>query len=118
MARQIYEIKLTEPYFPATSESEAVEMLKTKDIQLFFSGPGIEVTTVATQEDTMKMFTLAKTMYDTDKFDCHEIEAAVNGLAIKMGYFGQAEKIAKCVIGWTEKFEEMTLSELQEWIIG
>lgn len=118
MARGIYEIKLKEPYFPATSETEAVEMLKTDDIKGCFDSNSIEVSMVASEEDTMKMFILAKTMYDTDKFDCFEVGVAVEALARKMGYFSSANKIAECVIEWVEKFDEMTLSELQEWIIG
>lgn len=118
MARSIYEIKLKEPYFPAQSEAEAIELLKDKDTVLFFSGPGIEVTTVVNEEDTMKLFILAKTMYDLEKFELNQIRLAVKAVAGQMGNYIQAEQITECVLSWTEKFDEMTLSELEEWIIG
>lgn len=118
MARAIYEIKLTEPFFPAQSANEAIELLKDKEPALFFSGPGIEVTTVVDEADTMKLFILAKTMYDTEKFELNQIRVAVRALAGQMGYYLQAEQITECVLSWTEKFDECTLSELEEWIIA
>lgn len=118
MAREIYEIKLKDPYFPAASVREAVEMLKQKDITLFFNDPGIEVNTVVTNADTVKLFVLAKTMYDTDRFELNQIRAAVKGLASQMGYYLESDKITECVLSWTEKFDEMDLSELEEWLIA
>lgn len=118
MARAIYEIKLKEPYFPAESAAEAIEMLKAKDITLFFDGPGIEVTTVVDTPDTAKLFVLAKTMYDTERFELNQIRVAVRALAGQMGYYLDADKVTECVLSWTERFDEMDLSELEEWIIA
>lgn len=118
MSRAIYEIKLKEPYFPAKNVTEAVSMLKAKDTDLFFDGPGIEVTEVVSEQDTMKLFVLAKTMYDTDRFDLNQVRVAVRALAGQMGHYVIAEKITECVLEWAEKFEEMSLSELEEWIIA
>lgn len=118
MSRAIYEIKLKEPYFPAKDTNDAIGMLKAKDTTLFFDGPGIEVTEVVNQQDTMKLFVLAKTMYDTDRFDLNQIRVAVKALAGQMGHYTRAEQVTECVLEWAEKFEEMSLSELEEWIIA
>ena len=118
MARAIYEIKLKDPYFPAESAEDALELFRTKDITLSVEDPQIEVTAVVSTEDTVKLFVLAKTMYDTERFELNQIRVAVRALAGQMGYYLDADKVTECVLSWAERFDEMELSEIEEWIIG
>ena len=118
MVRAIYEVRLKENYFPALSGAEALHMQNS-----FTSGnlqeEDVDIRVAVTAEHTVKMFLLCKTMYDMDKFDFKEIWSAIKALAVEMGYFAEAEKLADMVTTWTERIsEDMTLQEFQEWLIG
>jgi hypothetical protein len=118
MARAIYEIKLKERYVPAMNEADAF------DTHLNVSNFGVEAKEdveikVAVQEEhTMKLFVLAVTMYDTDRFTSKEIEASVSALAHNLGYYANADELADVVMRWVERLDGMTLSEVEEWLIG
>ena len=119
MARGIYEIKLRENYFPALSAADAVEMRNNGNCEDSIHPDDVEVELVVQEEHAMRLFLLAKTMYDTEKFTCHEVEVVIASLAREMGYFTNAEKIADCVTQWIERVaEDMSLHDLEEWIIG
>ena len=117
MARAIYEIKLKERYVPARSESDAFdthvnvsEFVGTKE--------DVEIKMVVQDEHALKLFVLATTMYDTDRFSCEEIEASVRALAYRLGYYCNAEEVADTVVRWAERLDGLTLSEVEEWLIG
>ena len=117
MARGIYEVKLKERYYPALSAADAVEM------QLVHNGVAeendVEVSLVVKEEHTMQLFLLARTMYELEKFERDEIEVAVCALARKMGYFADTAEVVSCILNWVETtLEELTMHELEEWIIG
>jgi hypothetical protein len=119
MARGIYEVKLKEYYFPALSAADAVEMRNNGNCEEILQRDEVEVRLLVQEEHTMQLFLLAKTMYDMEKFSCKEVEAVIAALAREMGYFSTAEEIADCVTLWIERVaEDMTLHELEEWIIG
>ena len=119
MARGIYEVKLKEHYFPALSATDAVDMRNNISCEDVVSSEETEVSLLVKEDDTMQLFLLAKTMYDMEKFNCEEVEAVVAALARKMGYFNNAEEIADCVTLWVERVaEDMTLHELEEWMLG
>lgn len=116
MARGIYEIKLKDSLFPAVSADEAIEMWNNGNSKSA-NTEELEVKMIVTEEDTVKLFLLTKTMYDTDKFNCEEVAVAVSAVAAEMGYTN-TEEISNCVIKWVERFEDSTLGELEEWVIG
>lgn len=119
MARGIYEIKLKEHYFPALSSADAVDMRNNGACEENLSEGEVEVSLLVKEEHTMQLFLLAKTMYDMEKFTCEEVEAVISALAREMGYFSIAEDIADCVTQWIERVaEDMTLHELEEWMLG
>lgn len=118
MARGIYEIKLKDNFFPALSEEEALEMQNNGNCRAHLVDDEVEVTKIVSEEHTVKLFLLAKTMYDTEKFEYNEVESAVNALARELGYYNISSEVTDCVIKWVERFEDMALSELEEWIIG
>lgn len=118
MARGIYEIKLKERYFPALCAEDAMEM-QLNDECRGLRDEDVEVTMVIKEEHTIKLFLLAKTMYDTEKFEYNEIEAAICALAREMGYYGKEAEVTNCVTTWVERIaEDMTPGELEEWLIG
>ena len=78
----------------------------------------VDVKVICNAEHAMKLFVLAKTMYDTEKFDSDDIEVAVRSLALKLNCFCNFEEITSCVMTWVERFDEMSLADLEEWIIG
>lgn len=117
MARAIYELQLKERFFPALSVTEALEMCANNSTVDVDQGEW-EVSEVCKEEHTMKLFLLAKTMEDTNKFEFNEIESAVRALARELGYYKNYEEITDCILTWVERFDEMTIIELQEWIIG
>lgn len=115
MARGIYEIKLKERYFPALCAEDAMEM----QINPSLKDEDVEITMVVKEEHTMKLFLLAKTMYETEKFEYTEIEAALCALAQKMGYKGIEAEVVDCVTTWVERIaEDMSPGEFEEWLIG
>lgn len=119
MARGIYQIKLKDSYFPALSSADAVEMRNNGNTDVDLSDDEVEVSLIVQEEHTVRLFLLAKMMYDMEKFSCQEVEVALSALAREMGYFGIAEDIADCVTLWVERVaEDMTPHELEEWIIG
>lgn len=119
MAREIYEIKLRENYFPALSENDAIDMANSVTDNARLEPLDVIVTKVVPDENTMKMFVLAKTMYDTEKFNYKEIHAAITALAVQLGYYANAEQLADMVTTWTERVsEDITLNEFEEWLIG
>lgn len=118
MAREIYELKLKDRFFPALSAADALEMHMNGDRHNALTEEAVEVGVIVKGEHTMKLFILAKTMYDTEKFEWNEVGAAVCALARELGYYKNAAEVANCVLTWVERFEDMTLSELEEWIIG
>lgn len=119
MARGIYKIELKDSYFPALSAADAVEMRNNGSTDVAIPDNEVEVSLFVNEDHTVRLFLLAKTMYDMEKFSCQEIEVAIAALAREMGYFGMADEIADCVTLWVERVaEDMTLSELEEWLIG
>ena len=119
MARGIYEIKLRENFLPALSESDAVDMLEGVTDNARIQKLDVEVSLKVPDEQTMKLFILAKSMYDLDKFTYQEICAATQALVRELGYFADAEDLADTICRWTERVsEDMTLTEFEEWLIG
>lgn len=118
MARGIYEVKLRERYFPALCEADALEMQINSEA-CGLKDEDVEISLVISEEHTMKLFLLAKTMYETEKFDYTEIEAALFALIQKLGYRGREEEVAVCVTTWVERIvEDMSPGEFEEWLIG
>lgn len=117
MARAIYEIKLKQNYFPALDVADALELRANGDFKNSPADEEFEVSLVVKEEDTMKLFVFAKTIMDTEKFTSKEIMVAVGALAKELGYFANYHEVADCVITWVERFDNMTLAELEEWII-
>ena len=118
MARAIYEIKLRERYFPAKSEEDALEMQNNGNCRGCLEDDEVCVSIVVQEEHTMKLFTAAKAMCDTEMFNSNEIEAALRAMAIQMGYYNTYTDVADCVLTWVDRFVDMEMSDLQEWIIG
>jgi hypothetical protein len=119
MARSIYEIKLKNRYFPALSAAEALEIQMNGEFVVDINEDAVDISCALTEEHTMKLFILAKTMYDSEKFEYDEVQTAVRSLAIKFGCVCNYEAVADCILAWTERIgEDMTISELQDWIIG
>lgn len=119
MARGIYEIKLKERYFPALSATEALEMQNNGNYCGGEKDEEVEINLMVTEEHTMQLFLLAKTMSDMEKFNYQEIEAVIVALAREMGYSSIATEVADCVLTWVERVaEDMTIHDLEEWIIG
>lgn len=115
MARAIYEVKLKERYFPAHSEAEALEMQNESDCGL--KADEASVSLAVKEEHAVKLFLLAKTMYDTEKFDYNEVEVAVQALARELGYFTNYTEISGCIISWTERFCDIPMDEFVDWIL-
>ena len=118
MAREIYEIKLKDRYIPALSAADALDTLTLGGERMALKAGEVEISLIVQEEHTMKLFLLAKTMYDLDKFEYQHIKTAIGALAREMGYDNNSEEIADCIITWTERFEDMTLSDLEEWVFG
>lgn len=116
MARGIYEVKIKEPYFPALSEADALEMLRNGSTDTL-TEDDVNVTLAVNEEHTMKLFLLAKTMYDTEKFEYKEVHAAISALARELGYFTNCTEVADCVTTWVERFDEMPADELTDWLV-
>ena len=118
MAREIYEIKLKDCFIPALSEEDALEIKNINNSCGCLTADDVRVGVLVNEEHTMKLFLLAKSMSDTEKFECNEIEAAVGALALQLGYYNNYDEVAECVVTWVERFADMTMSDLEEWIIG
>lgn len=116
MARGIYEIKLRERYVPALNEEDAIDvMVNTANLT---AEEGIEVSLVVRDDHALKLFTLVATMYDAQRFSCDEIKSTVTALARSLGYYEDAEELADTVIRWVERLDGMTVTEIEEWLIG
>lgn len=119
MARGIYEITLKENFFPELNERDALDTFNMDGGVAGLREDDVEIRRVVEEEHTMELFLLAKTMYDMEKFTEPEIEAVVRALAIEMGYHTIYKEVAACVIKWTERMtEDMTLHDMEEWLIG
>ena len=118
MARCIYEVKLKERFFPAQSEEDAVEMQTNGTCRGALTEDEVCVSPVVKEEDTMKLFVAAKAMSDLELFSSQEIEATIRSLVIQLGYCCNYVEIADCVLTWVDRFSDMSVNELQEWIIG
>ncbi len=118
MARGIYEIQLNERFFPALSGLDALEMQRNGS-GCGLSEDEVSIKLVVAEEHSMKMFLLAKTMYDSDKFNYKEVRAAVRAVALELGYVATCDQVADCVTTWIERVgEDMTVTEFEEWMIG
>lgn len=118
MARGLYEIKLKERYFPALSAADALEMQANGELPKILHEEDVDVKLIVKEDHTMRLFLLAKTMYDMDKFEYNEVETVVGALAREMGYFNNYAEVTDCVLTWVERFDDMTTVDLEEWIIG
>lgn len=118
MARRIYKIKLKENLFPALSEAEALEMQNNGNCRNILSEDEVMVSICVPEADTVKMFLLAKTMYDMEKFTYQEVAAAVRSVAMELGHWDIAQDVADIIITWVERFDEVSAEEFQEWLIG
>ena len=117
MARGIYEIKLNNRFYPAVSYEDVLDMVDTETAKLLVD-TSFTVSEVVKEEHAVKLFMLAKTMYDAERFEANEVEAAVSALARALGYFSNQEEVTDCVLTWAERFDDMTLAEFEEWLIG
>lgn len=118
MARAIYEIKLKEHFFPALSKADALEMQYNGGCA-GLTEDDVTINMTVNEEHTLKLFTLAKTLYDMDKFNIHEIEAALRAVVCEMGYTDIQQEVTDTVTRWIERVgEEMTIVELEEWLLG
>ena len=118
MARAIYQIKLRESYFPATSIEDALEMQRNGNSSGQLQDYEVTVTPRLGEESTIKLFLLAKTMYDMEKYTYLEVKSAVTALAREMGYFAEAEQFAETITTWVERFDDMPRDEFEEWLMG
>lgn len=118
MARGMYEIKLKQNLFPELSKADALDTFNMDGGYAGLKEEDVEINLVVQEEHTMKLFVLAVTMYDTDRFTYKEIETSVCALARELGYFFNADDIADVVMRWVERLDGMTLSEVEEWLIG
>ena len=119
MPRTFYQIKLKECFFPAVSAEDALDMYNNGACCGGLHREEVDVGVAVNAEHTVKLFMLAKAMYDSEKFNCDEVEAAVRAVACKMGYPLTCEQIASSVIHWVERVgEDMTLAEMEEWLIN
>ena len=119
MARAIYKITLKDNLVPANSKQDALDMFNMDPGYAEFKEEDVNIEVLAKEEHAVKLFYLAKTMYDTEKFDCQEVEAAVRALATSFGYFSTAQEITDCILIWVERIaDDMTEEEFQEWLIS
>lgn len=118
MARAIYGIKLKEHLFPARSEEDALDMQNNGDCSGGLGKDDIDVFPLVSEEHTVKLFMVAKTMYDMEKFLATEVAAAVCAVAETLGYSNDAKDIADTVTLWAERLDYMSPGEFQEWLIG
>lgn len=116
MAKELYEIKLKERYYPASSAAEALELQANGELTRSLSEDDFEVSVVVKEEHTMKLFILAKTMQDTEKYEYNEIEASICALARELGYHHNYAEVADCILTWVDRFDDMPLEELEEWL--
>ena len=116
MAKELYEIRLKERDYPASSVAEALDIQCNGDMKSALSEDDYEVSVVVKEEHTMKLFILAKTMQDTEKFEYDEVKAAVCALARELGYQKNYGEVADCILTWVDRFTEMPLEELQDWL--
>lgn len=116
MAKELYEIKLKERYYPASSVDEALEVQCGGDLETCLSEDDYEVSVVVKEEHTMKLFVLAKVMQDMERYVYNEIEAAICALARELGYVKNYAEVADCVLTWVDRFDDMSLEELEEWL--
>lgn len=118
MARIIYEVKLSSPLFPANSYDEAGEMMMNSAGLKEYLQDDYSVRQKVSEEHTVKLFTLARTLNETEKFDYREVQVMVRALAQELGYVQDAEEIAECVVAWNERLEELDESEFIDWLFG
>ena len=116
MAKELYEIKLKERYYPASSVDEALEVQCNGDLETCLSEDNYDVSVAVEEEHTMKLFVLAKTMQDTERYVYNEVEAAICALAKELGYVKNYAEVADCVLTWVDRFDDMSLEELEEWL--
>ena len=118
MARGIYEINLNERYFPALSQKDALEMRNNGNCGECLQDSDVDINCLVPADDTMKLFILAKTMEESNRFEFSEIYSVVSALAIQLGYKEHEKEITNCILKWIERLDEMNIVDLEEWIIG
>ena len=118
MAREIYEIRLKNNLVPSTSASEALEAFNVQAGVDTLTEDETDIRVAVQEEHAVKLFVMAKTLYDTDKFEYEEIAGAIFSLAVSLGYYASASAVAECVTTWVERFYEMPNSDFQEWLLG
>lgn len=116
MGKAIYEMKPRINMMVASDPQAATDewVLQNDAVLDETTAKGYEV---VKEEDTRKLFMLAKMMDDSEQFDYIEIEAVVAAMLRHMGYFNSIEDIADCITTWTERFSDYTPEEFQEWLI-
>lgn len=117
MAKSIYKIQLKEDLFPAVSAAEALEIQNNGNSFGVLQEDEVVVTPIVGEESTIKLFMLAKTMYDMEKYTYQEIKSTLTALACQMGYWKDSEQIAETVTTWVERFDELPADEFQEWLL-
>lgn len=116
MGKALYEIRLDEPIIPAkSSESALEEHAERSGLELAGFASAHEI---VPEETTLKLFMLAKMMQDSEKFVYNEIWTAVCAVMRMMNCTRSVDEVATCICTWTERFEDMTMEELQEWVIN
>lgn len=109
MSRAMYMVKLQEGLYPGCDERDALEMKEAQDCDFV-------VQKLLDEEQTMKLFSVARSMYVSEKFEFAEVRIVLMALAENWGYKREAEEIADTICNWCERFEGWDDEEWSDWL--
>lgn len=116
MSKQLYEIRLDPNVVPAVSRKDALDVLYGGGITLQEGDYRMNV--LLDEDKTVRLFTLGRMMYRSEKYEYDEISAALLGLCKRMGCEErEAEMCVETVCVWCERLEDEDDETWEEWLM-
>lgn len=116
MSKMLYEIRINPDVIPAVSRKDALEELNNSGISLTENDTSVIV--LLDEDKTVRLFTLARMMYQSEKYEYDEINAALLGLCKCMGCEErEARMCVDAVCTWCERMEDLDDDEWEDWLM-
>lgn len=116
MSKMLYEVRINPDVVPAVSKKDALGEIYDAGITLTESDAVINV--LLDEDKTVRLFTLARMMYQSEKYEYDEISAALLGLCKCMGCEErEAQMCVNAVCTWCERLEDADDDEWEEWLM-
>ena len=67
-------------------------------------------------QDFVKLFRLARTLYDIEQYSAEDVETLVDAYAKKLGYSLSSSDLWHGILKWVERFDDFGDEDIEDWL--